>query len=140
MNGWFVNILPPLKFPSLPCSHAPSLSRSFLLHSFPPSPLSLAPSMPRSVLSSLVPFINPPHLPSLYFPAPRYPPASCRATQYTPCVYSVGELHWVLCREGPARRRYAARRGTETMEWSRHQQVARCYLGNAPHDESVFDE
>ena len=40
VNGWFVNILPPLKFPSLPCSHAPSLSRSipppltFFLYTF----------------------------------------------------------------------------------------------------------
>ena len=51
VNGWFVNILPPL----LPLFLAQSL-----LHSLPPSPLSLAPSMPRSVLSSLVPFINPP--------------------------------------------------------------------------------
>ena len=29
-------------------------------------------------------------------------------------------------------------RGAETMAWSRHQQVARGYLGNAPHHESVF--
>ena len=99
---------------------APSVPPTF----YSPSPLpcltsSLPPSLPNSILP-------------LPFPVHRCPPASCRATQYTPCVYSVGELHWVVCREGPARRRYAARHGTETMEWSRHQQVARCYLGNAP--------
>ena len=42
------------------------------------------------------------------------------------CVYSVGELHWLLFRESPAMN------GAETMAWSRYQQVARGYLGNAP--------
>ena len=140
------NINPPSTFP--PYLHSRSLAVSH--HRFlNPSPLPpLAPFVPPTfyspsplpcLTSSLPPSLRPllpPSLPSsilpLSFPAPRCQPASCRATQYTPCVYSVGEVHWVLCREGPARRRYAAGRGTETMEWSRHQQVARCYLGNAP--------
>ena len=111
VNGWFVNILPPLKFPSLPCSHAPSLSRSI-----PPPLTSSLPSFPRAVLSSLVPFINPPlnppflHWRSLppslppYLPPslppsalttrpPRPPhPTQCRPTL---CVCGVGELRWV---------------------------------------------
>ena len=140
-------INPPSTF--LPYLHSRSLAVShhrFLPPSLPPSlPPLLPPSLPPSILPRPFPVshhrflppsrpLPPPSLPPsilpLSFPAPRCPPASCRATQYT--LYSVGELHWVLCREGPARRRYAARRGTETMEWSRHQQVARCYLGNAP--------
>ena len=52
VNGWFVNILPPLKFPSLPCSHAPSLSRSIS----PPLTSSL-PSFPRAVHASFGPFL-----------------------------------------------------------------------------------
>ena len=92
-----------------------------LTSSLPPSLPPLAPSVPPTFYSpSLLPC---PSLPACLLP--------CNSI-YTVCVYSVGELHWVLCREGPARRRYAARHGTETMEWSRHQQVARCYFGNAP--------
>ena len=52
VNGWFVNILPPLKFPSLPCSHAPSLSRSI-----PPPLTSSLPSFPRAVHASFGPFL-----------------------------------------------------------------------------------
>ena len=141
-------INPPSTFP--PYLHSRSLVVShhrFLPHSLPP----LAPSVPSTfyspsplpcLISSLPPslppapcFLRPSHLlfslsPSLPLAA-RLPPA-VQLNIHRVCVYSVGELHWVLCREGPARRRYAARRDTETMEWSRHQQVARCYLGNAP--------
>ena len=52
VNGWFVNILPPLKFPSLPCSHAPSLYRSI-----PPPLTSSLPSFPRAVHASFGPFL-----------------------------------------------------------------------------------
>ena len=117
-------INPPSTFP--PYLHSRSLAVSH--HRF--LPLSLPP---------LAPSVHPTFYSPLSFPAPRCPPASCRATHYTPCVYStvysLGALQWVLCREGPARRRYAAyaaRRGTETMEWLRHQQVPRCYLANEP--------
>ena len=50
VNGWFVNIPPPLKFPSLPCSHAPSLS-------IPPPLTSSLPSFPRAVHASFGPLI-----------------------------------------------------------------------------------
>ena len=113
--------------PSRPCS----LRRSHLLFSIAPSLshiIALPPSLPPLAHSVPPTFYSPSILPCPSLPACLLP---CNSI-YTVCVYSVGELHWVLCREGPVRRRYAARRGTETMEWSRHQQVARCYLGNAP--------
>ena len=143
--------------PSLPPALAPSVPPTFyspsplpcLTSSLPPSLLPLAPSVPPTfyspsplpcLTSSLPPSLLPlaPSVPPTFYypsllPCPSLPACllPCNS-MYTVCVYSVGELLWVLCREGPARRRYAARRGTETMEWSRHQQVARCYLGNAP--------
>ena len=120
--------LPPSLPPSLP-PLAPSVPPTF----YSPSPLpcltsSLPPSLPPLAPSVPPAFYSPSLLPCPSLPACLRP---CNSI-YTVCVYSVGELHWVLCREGPARRRYATRRGTDTMEWSRHQQVARCYLGNAP--------
>ena len=136
-------LLPPLLPPSILPLSFPISHHRFIPPSLPP----LAPSVPRTFYSpSLLPCLTsslPPSLPPL---APSIPPTfyspslhSCPSLpacllpcNSTVCVYSVGELHWVLCREGPARPRYAARRGTETMEWSRHQQVTRCYLGNAP--------
>ena len=141
-------INPPSTFPpylhsrSLAVSHHrflhPSLSLPPLAPSVPPtfyspSPLpcltsSLPPSLPPLATSVPPTFYSPSLLPCPSLPACLLP---CNSI-YTVCVYSVGELHWVLCREGPTRRGYTARRGTETMEWSRHQQVAPCYLGNAP--------
>ena len=146
--------------PSLPTSTpAPSLSHiiaSSLPPSLPPSRPLLPPSLPPSILPRPFPVshhrFHPPSRPLLppslrnYIQPLSFPalaarlPSAVQLNIHRVCMYSVGELHWVLCREDPARRRYVARRGTETMEWSRHQQVARCYLGNAPHDESVFDE
>ena len=137
-------INPPSTFP--PYLHSRSLAVShhrFLPPSLPPAPcslrpshllFSLAPPLSHIIASSLPPAPcsrRPSHL--LFSRSPSLPACllPCNSI-YTVCVYSVGELNWVLCREGPARRRYAARRGTETMEWSRNQQVARCYLGNAP--------
>ena len=103
--------------PSLPPSFSPSLP----LFPLPPSPCSLPlpPSLPLSLPPSILP---------RSFPAPRCLLASCRVTQHCVCmcVYSVGELHWLLFRESPAMN------GAETMAWSRYQQVARGYLGNAP--------
>ena len=58
-----------------PSTPAPSLSH-IIASSLPPSRPLLHPSLPPSILP-------------LSFPAPRCPPASCRATQYTPCVYTV---------------------------------------------------
>ena len=134
---------PPSTFP--PYLHSCSLAVSH--HRFlPPSLPPLAPSVPPTFYSpSPLPCLTsslPPSLPAL---APSVPPTfyypsllpcpSLPATQYTPCVYTVLVSctgYCARCREGPARRRYASRRGTETMEWSRHQQVARCYLSNAP--------
>ena len=60
VNGWFVNILPPVKFPSLPCSHAPSLPRS--IH--PPLASSL-PAFPRAVHAPFRHFLSPSLPPSL---------------------------------------------------------------------------
>ena len=140
--------LPPLAPSVPPTFYSPSplpCLTSSLPPSLPPAPcslrpsdllFSLAPSLSHIIASSLPPS-HPLLPPSLYspslLPCPSLPACllPCNSI-YTVCVYSVGELHWVLCREGPGRRRYAARRGIETMEWSRHHQVARCYLGNAP--------
>ena len=76
VNGWFVNILPPVKFPSLPCSHAPpsslnpSSARSLppLFPSRRPCPV---PSLPRSFPSSILP------------PSPSLPPLTL-----SPCIAS----------------------------------------------------
>ena len=122
--------LPLFPLPPSPCSLPPP--PSFLPLSLPPSilprpfPVShhrfLPPSRP------LLPPSIPPSILPRSFPVPRCLLASCRATQYTLCVYiySVGELHWLLFRESPAMN------GAETMAWSRHEQVDRGYLGNAP--------
>ena len=134
-------INPPSTFP--PYLHSRSLAVShprFLPHLLPPSlPPSILPR-PFPVTSSLPPSIPPlaPSVPPTFYSPSLLPCTSLPAcllpcnSIYTVCVYSVGELHWVLCSEGPSRRRHAARRGTETMEWLRHQQVDRCYLDNAP--------
>ena len=119
--------LPPLTLsPCITSSLPPCLSPSLhpLPPSFPPSPI--PPSLPPTLL-----FLPPSHPPS--FLAPTMPPPCltvyrrpilCRPT---PCVcVCVGELHWLLFRESPAMN------GAETMAWSRHQQAARGYLGNAP--------
>ena len=103
--------LPPSRpiAPSVPPTFCSPSPLPCLTSSLPPCLPPLAPSVPPTLYSpSLLPC---PSLPACLLP--------CNSI-YTVCVYSVGELHWVLCREGPARRRYAARRGTETMEWSRH--------------------
>ena len=139
-------INPPSTFP--PCLHSRSLAVShhrFLPPSLPPLVPSVPPTFyspsPLPCLTSSLPSSLPPLAPSVpptfhsssLLPCPSLPACllPCNSI-YTVCAYSVGELHWVLCREGPARRRYAASRGTQTMEWSRYQQVGRCYLGNAP--------
>ena len=138
--------------PPSPCSLPPSISPVLPLFPLPPSPCSfplppLPPSLPLSLPPSILPrpfpvshhrFL-PPSLPPLapsvpptfsspaFLPCPSLPACllPCKS-KYTVCVYSVGELHWLLFRESPVMN------GTETMAWSRHQQVARGYLGNAP--------
>ena len=93
MNGWFVNILPPLKFPSLPCSHASSLSRSI-----PPPLTSSLPSFPRAVHASFGPFLarslhQPSHL-TLHWRSlpPSLPPSTITdsATAPPPIQLNVG--------------------------------------------------
>ena len=119
--------------PSHPQPSLPPLTLSpCITSSLPPSfpPLPSLPSLP-SLPPTLLPTLHPSHPPS--FLAPTMPPPCltvyrrpipCRPT---PCVcVCVGELHWLLFRESPAMN------GAETMAWSRHQQVARGYLGNAP--------
>ena len=121
------NIIPASLPASLPLSLPPSPPS--LPHSLPPHPSLPLPSLPPSHHPSfLAPTMPPPCLTVYRRPIP------CRPT---PCVcvcVCVGELHWLLFRESPAMN------GAEKMAWSRHQQVGRGYLGNAPHDESVFDE
>ena len=96
-------INPPSTFP--PCLHSRSLAVShhrFLPPSLPPLVPSVPPTFyspsPLSCLTSsslppslppLAPSVHPPSILPLSSPAPRCPPASCRATQYTPCVYTV---------------------------------------------------
>ena len=91
-------INPPSTFP--PCLHSRSLAVSH--HRFlPPSRPLFPPSLPPSILPRpfpvsqhrflppsrpLLPPSLPPSIIPLSFPAPRCPPASCRTTQYTPCV------------------------------------------------------
>ena len=71
--------------PSLPPALATSVRPTF----YSPSPLPcLTSSLPPSIPPLLPPSLPPSILP-LSFPAPRCPPASYRATQYTPCVYTV---------------------------------------------------
>ena len=68
--------LPPLA-PSVPPTFYSPSPLPCLTSSLPPSLSPLAPSVPSTFYS-----------PSL-LPCPRCPPASCRVTQYTPCVYTV---------------------------------------------------
>ena len=119
--------LPLLLLPPSPCSLPPSHPSLCSPTFYSPSPLpcltsSLPPSLPPLAPSVPPTFYSPALLPCPSLPACLLP---CNSI-YTVCVYSVGELHWLLFRESPAMN------GAETMAWSRHQQVARGYLGNAP--------
>ena len=112
-----ITLLPPL--PPLP----PSVPPTF----YSPSPLPcLTSSLPPS-LPPLAPSVPPTFYSPALLPCPSQPACllTCNSI-YTVCVYSVGELHWLLFWESPAMN------GAETMAFSRHQQVARGYLGNAP--------
>ena len=117
--------LPPLP-PSLPLSLPPSiLPRPFPVshHRFlPPSRPLLPPSLPPSILPRS-------------FPAPRILLASCRATQYTLCVYTVlaSCTGYCLWRAQPwmALRQW---RGRAISRW------LAVTLATHPHHESVFDK
>ena len=76
VNGWFVNVLPPLTFPSLPCSNAPSLPGSV------PSPASSLHSFPCAVPDSFRSFLaRSLHQP--FLPLPSLPPLTL-----SPCIAS----------------------------------------------------
>ena len=117
-----ITLLPPLPLPlSLPPSILP---RPFPVshHRFlPPSRPLFPPSLPPSILPRS-------------FPAPRCLLAPCRATQYTlcVCVYSVGELHWLLFREGQPCVALRQWRGRAISRW------LAVTLATHPHHESVF--
>ena len=155
-------LLPSL--PPTPCSLRPShliiiLPRPFPVshHRFlPPSRPSLPPSLPPSILSRpfpvshhrflppsrpLLPPSLPPSILPLYFPVPRCTPASCRATQYTPCVYTVLVSCTGYCvgsaQPGGVTQPVVALRQWSGRAFSRWLTVT---LATHPHDESVFDE
>ena len=88
----------PCSLPSLPSPFPPLPLPSHLLFSPRPFPVSHHRFLPPS--HPLFPPSLPPSILPRSFPAPRCLLASCRATQYTVCVYSVCELHWLLFREG----------------------------------------
>ena len=122
--------------PSLP-PLAPSVPPTF----FSPSPLPcLTSSLPPPSRPLLPPSLPPSILP-LSFPAPRCPPASCRTTQYTPCVYIVLVSCTGYC-EGRAQPGGVTQPGVSLRQWS-GRAISRWIavtLATHPHDESVFDE
>ena len=139
---------PPSLAPMLPLFLAQSL------HSLPPSPLSLAPSMPRSVLSSLVPFINPPlnppflpwrSLPPSLHPSlppsptslPPLPPSALTTRPPRPPIQLNVGLHRVCVWSWRAAlsRSYCLA-PSDVWHWHNGDihtlSMTRCYLGNAP--------
>ena len=147
-------IYPPSTFPpylhsrSLAVSHhrflppaLPPLAPSVLPTFYSPSPLPcLTSSLPPS-LPPLAPSVPPPSILPLSLPVPRCPPASCRATQYTPCVYSVSVSCTGYCL-GRAQPGGVTQPGVALIQWS-GRAISRWLavtLATHPHDESVFDE
>ena len=132
-----ITLLPP-SLPPSPCS----LSHHHLAP-FPPSvpPTFYSPSPLPCLTSSLPPSrpLLPPSLPPSIllrsFPAPRCLLASCRATQYTLCVYTVlvSCTGYCLGRAQP----WMALRQWRSRAISRWLAVT---LATHPHHESVFDE
>ena len=118
--------LPPLP-PPLPLSLPPSiLHRPFPVshHRFlPPSLPPLVPCVPPT-------FYSPALLPCPSLPACRLP---CNSI-YAVCVYSVGELHWLLFREGQPCVALRQWRGRAISRW------LAVTLATHPHHESVFYE
>ena len=122
-------IYPPSTF--LPYLHSRSLAVSH--HCFlPPSHPLLPPSLPPSILPRpfpvshhrflppsrpLLPPSLPPSILPLSFPAPRCPPASCHATQYTPCVYTVLVSYTGYC-VGSAQPGGVTQPGVALRQWS----------------------
>ena len=153
--------LPPSLPPSpcsLPPSFPPSLPPSLPLFPLPPSPCSLPlpplpppPSVPPTFYSpsplpclilSLPPSLPPlvPSVPPTFYspallPCPSLPAClvSCNSI-YTVCVYSVGELHWLLFREGQPCVALRQWRGRAINRW------LAVTLATHPHHESVFYE
>ena len=158
MNGWFVNILPPLKFPSLPCSHAPSLPRSI-----PPPLTSSLPSFPRAVHASFGPFLarslhQPSHLtlpsstdaPSLPPSLPPLPPSALTRSATAPPIQLKVGLHRVCvwCWRA-ALSRSDCLAPSDVWHWHnggihscrRRSFNDRCFIQRrCSHHESVFDE
>ena len=154
VNGWFVNILPPLKFPSL-APMLPLFLAQSLLHSLPPSPLSLAPSFPRSFPSSTLPltlpsFIGAPSLPpslhpslppSLPYLPPSLPPlppsrSNHSATAPPPIQLNVGLHRVCVWSWRAALSRSYCLAPSDMWHWHNGDihtlSMTRCYLGNAP--------
>ena len=123
--------LPPLVPSPSPPSSPPSVPPTF--YSSSPLPCltsSLPPSLPPLVPSVPPTFYSPALLPCPSLPACRLP---CNSI-YTVCVYSVGELHWLLFREGQPCVALRQWRGRAISRW-----VA-VTLATHPHHESVFYE
>ena len=142
--------------PSLPTSTpVPSLSH-IIASSLPPSRPLLPPSLPPSILPRpfpvshhrflphsrpLLPPSLPPSILPISFPAPRCPPAPYRATQYTPCVYTVLVTCTGYC-VGRAQPGGVTQPGVALRQWS-GRAISRWLavtLATHPNDESVFDE
>ena len=120
-----ITLLPPL--PPLP----PSLPPSILPRPFPVSHhCFLPPSLPPLVPSVPPTFYSPALLPCPLLPACLLP---CNSI-YTVCVYSVGELHWLLFREGQPCVALRQWRGRAISRW------LAVTLATHPHHESVFYE
>ena len=123
------HILPPALAPSVPPTFYSPSPLPCITSSLPPSIPPLAPSVPPTFYSpSLLPC---PSLPACLLP--------CNSI-YTVCVYSVGELHWIVCL-GRAQPGGVTQPGVALRQWS-GRAISRWLavtLATHPHDESVFD-
>ena len=114
---------PPSSPPSVPPTFYSSSPLPCLTSSLPPSLPPLVPSVPPT-------FYSPTLLPCPSLPACRLP---CNSI-YTVCVYSVGELHWLLFREGQPCVALRQWRGRAISRW------LAVTLATHPYHESVFYE
>ena len=137
-------INPPSTFP--PYLHSrPSLSHT-IASSLPPSLPPLAPSVPPTFYSTsplpcltsslppslpLAPSVPPTFYSPYLLPCPSLP--ACRATQYTPCVYTVLVSCTGYC-VGSAQPGGVTQPSATLRQWSGRaiSRLDRCYLGNAP--------
>ena len=139
-----------------PCLHSRSLAVShhrFLPPSLPPLVPSVPPTFyspsPLPCLTSSLPPSLPPLAPSVHptfyspslLPCPSLPACLCRATQYTPCVYTLLVSCTGYC-IGRAQPGGVTQPGVALRQWS-SRAISRWLavtLATHPHDESVFDE